>query len=87
MKSEDFPTPWFPTITILNRKSCYFIILYYFHHIKSSEPSIRNYKYFLMSWFDGVKNIANNMVQEIGKKWSPPPEKDMFQENGELSPD
>ncbi len=40
-----------------------------------------------MSWFDGVKNIANNMVQEIGKKWSPPPEKDMFQENGELSPD
>lgn len=40
-----------------------------------------------MSWWDWGKNIANNMVQELGKKWSPPPEKDMFQESGELSPD
>lgn len=34
-----------------------------------------------------AKNFANNMTQEIGKKLSPPPEKDVFQENGELSPD
>jgi ubiquitin-like-conjugating enzyme ATG3 len=40
-----------------------------------------------MSWWDWGKNIANNLAQEIGKKWSPPPEKDMFQETGELSPD
>jgi ubiquitin-like-conjugating enzyme ATG3 len=40
-----------------------------------------------MSWWDWSKNIANNFAQEIGKKWSPPPEKDMFQETGELSPD
>lgn len=46
-----------------------------------------NIIYFLMSWWDWGKNIANNVVQEIGKKWSPPPEKDVFQESGELSPD
>lgn len=40
-----------------------------------------------MSWWDKAKNLANNFAQEVGKKWSPPPEKDMFQETGELSPD
>ena len=33
-----------------------------------------------------AKNFANNITQEVGKKISPPPEKDVFQENGELSP-
>jgi hypothetical protein len=37
--------------------------------------------------WDWGKNLANNLVQEIGKKWSAPPEKDVFQETGELSPD
>lgn len=40
-----------------------------------------------MSWWDWAKNQANKLAQEIGKKWSPPPEKDMFQQNGQLSPD
>ena len=40
-----------------------------------------------MSWYDWIKNKANNAVQELGKTFAPPPEKDMFQENGELSPD
>lgn len=40
-----------------------------------------------MSYWDMAKNFANNMTQELGKKLSPPPEKDVFQENGELSPD
>lgn len=35
-----------------------------------------------MSWWDWAKNQANKLAMEIGKKWSPPPEKDMFQENG-----
>jgi ubiquitin-like-conjugating enzyme ATG3 len=39
-----------------------------------------------MHYFDMAKNFANNMTQEIGKKLAPPPEKDVFQENGELSP-
>lgn len=39
-----------------------------------------------MSYWDIAKNFANNMTQEFGKKLSPPPEKDVFQENGELSP-
>lgn len=39
-----------------------------------------------MSLWDKAKNFANNMTQELGKKLSPPPEKDVFQENGELSP-
>lgn len=39
-----------------------------------------------MYYWDMAKNFANNMTQEIGKKLSPPPEKDVFQENGELSP-
>jgi hypothetical protein len=40
-----------------------------------------------MSWFDWGKNELNKWGQELGKKWSPPPEKDMFQVTGELSPD
>lgn len=40
-----------------------------------------------MLYWEKAKNFANNMTQEIGKKLSPPPEKDVFQENGELSPD
>jgi len=39
-----------------------------------------------MSYWDWVKNIGNNIVQEVGKKFSPPPEKDVFLINGELSP-
>ncbi|CAM6000191.1 unnamed protein product [Sphagnum balticum] len=37
--------------------------------------------------WDSIKNAANNLVIEVGKKLSPPPEKDTFQINGELSPD
>ena len=40
-----------------------------------------------MSLVDWGKNWFTGVVIDIGKKWSPPPEKDMFQENGELSPD
>jgi|JI9StandDraft_2_1071091.scaffolds.fasta_scaffold3117381_1 hypothetical protein len=40
-----------------------------------------------MSWLDWGKNLVNNVGQEIGKMWAPPPEKDTFQVNGELSPD
>lgn len=40
-----------------------------------------------MSWLDWGKNLVNNVGQEIGKMWAPPPEKDTFQANGELSPD
>ena len=39
-----------------------------------------------MHYWDKAKNFANNMTQEIGKKLNPPPEKDVFQDNGELSP-
>ena len=39
-----------------------------------------------MYYWDMAKNFANNITQEVGKKISPPPEKDVFQENGELSP-
>jgi len=39
-----------------------------------------------MSYWDMAKNFANNMTQELGKKLSQPPEKDVFQESGELSP-
>jgi TM2 domain-containing membrane protein YozV len=35
-----------------------------------------------MSYWDWVKNIGNNLVQEVGKKFSPPPEKDVFLING-----
>ena len=40
-----------------------------------------------MYYWDMAKNFANNITQEVGKKLSPPPEKDVFQESGELSPD
>ena len=39
-----------------------------------------------MHYWDMAKNMVNNAAQELGKKVSPPPEKDVFQENGELSP-
>jgi hypothetical protein len=35
---------------------------------------------------DWIKNKINNVNQEIGKKLYPPPEADVFQVNGELSP-
>lgn len=41
----------------------------------------------MSGWVDWGKNLLNKGVQELGKKWSPPPEKDMFQLTGELSPD
>jgi hypothetical protein len=37
----------------------------------------------LLSW---GKKLANDFVEEVGPTWVPPPEKDMFQVNGELSP-
>lgn len=39
-----------------------------------------------MQYWDMAKNLASNVTQGIGKKLSPPPEKDVFQEHGELSP-
>jgi len=72
----------------LKKKILLFYHSYYFTIlIKSSHQDLIIYKYYLMSWFDWGKNIANNVVQKIGTQWSPPPEKDVFQVNGELSPD
>lgn len=40
----------------------------------------------MQGFFDKARNLINGTTQEIGKIFSPPPEKDVFQENGELSP-
>lgn len=73
-------------MTILKRKSCYFIIPIITTY--SSATDYHLYYLFLMSGLlDWGKNLLNKGVQELGKKWSPPPEKDMFQLTGELSPD
>ena len=36
--------------------------------------------------WDWAKNKVLNAGMEIGKQWSPPPQNDVFQEKGELSP-
>ena len=38
------------------------------------------------NYWDWFKNIGNYFVKEVGNKFSPPPEKDVFLINGELSP-
>ena len=37
--------------------------------------------------WDGIKNAANNMYQGVSKKLNAPPEQDVFEGTGELSPD
>ena len=41
----------------------------------------------MSGWYDWLKNKGLKVVIEIGKTFSPPPEKDTFQINGEMSPD
>ena len=40
-----------------------------------------------MSYWDKLKNAANNIVMDASKKLYAPPETDQFEATGQLSPD